>query len=85
MTRTFALKEFSLLLLMALYKIILKEGETDPVSANDYFELNGYTIFVKGGVKDVAIESKLIEEIIDITDGPPQETFTPFLAGGDID
>lgn len=63
---------------MALFKITLKEGKTDPVVARDYCERADYTIFQTDQIKDVAIETRLIERIEDITNNPPRETFTPF-------
>lgn len=62
---------------MALFKVILKEGESISIKAKDYFELSGYTIFQTGEIKEVAIENKHIERIEDITN--VQSTFTPFF------
>lgn len=76
---TFALEISLLLFIMALFKVILKEGEPVTFRARDYFELDGYTIFITEEVKDVAIETKLIEGIQDITN--VQSTFTPFFGG----
>lgn len=62
---------------MALFKIVLNEGEPISIRAKGHFELSGYTIFQTGEIKDVAIETKLIKEIQDITN--VQSTFTPFV------
>jgi high-affinity K+ transport system ATPase subunit B len=52
---------------MALFKVILKKGDSVSIEARDYFPLDGYTIFQTGEIKEIAIETKFIDGIEDIT------------------